>query len=115
MRIRIGLFLLALLPGPLASAQELPSPAVLVLHKGENAMAIIDPANEPSKRVAARLGMTYEATYTGAELGHRFPEIVVDLFVRDSGESLPEFPMFDRSVDARPITLDDVKSALDDD
>jgi hypothetical protein len=26
--------------------------------------------------------MTYEATYTGAELGHRFPEIVVDLFAR---------------------------------
>ena len=50
-------------------------------------VAIIDPANHPSKRVAARLGMTYEATYTGAELGHRFPEIVVDLFVRESGGS----------------------------
>jgi len=46
-------------------------------------VAIIDPANHPSKRVAARLGMTYEATYTGAELGHRFPEIVVDLFARE--------------------------------
>jgi [ribosomal protein S5]-alanine N-acetyltransferase len=46
-------------------------------------VAIIDPGNEPSKRVAARLGMTYEATYTGEELGHRFPQIVVELFSRE--------------------------------
>jgi RimJ/RimL family protein N-acetyltransferase len=46
-------------------------------------VAIIDPDNEPSKRVAARLGMTYEATYTGEQLGHRFPQIVVDLFSRE--------------------------------
>ena len=46
-------------------------------------VAIIDPGNEPSKRVAARLGMTYEATYTGEQLGHRFPQIVVDLFSRE--------------------------------
>lgn len=46
-------------------------------------VAIIDPDNEPSKRVAARLGMKYEARYTGAELGHRSPEIVVDLFARE--------------------------------
>jgi RimJ/RimL family protein N-acetyltransferase len=46
-------------------------------------VAIIDPDNEPSKRVAARLGMTYEARYTGTELGHRKPEIVVDLFARE--------------------------------
>ena len=45
-------------------------------------VAIIDPDNEPSKRVAARLGMQYEARYTGAQLGHRLPEIVVDLFWR---------------------------------
>lgn len=43
-------------------------------------VAIIDPDNEPSKRVAERLGMQYEARYTGAQLGHRKPEIVVDLF-----------------------------------
>ena len=46
-------------------------------------VAIIDPGNEPSKRVAARLGMKYEATYTGEQLGHRLPEIVVDLFSRE--------------------------------
>ena len=46
-------------------------------------VAIIDPGNEASKRVAARLGMTYEATYTGEQLGHRFPQIVVDLFSRE--------------------------------
>ena len=47
------------------------------------AVAIIDVDNEPSKRVAARLGMQYEARYTGAQLGHRRPEIVVDLFFRN--------------------------------
>jgi RimJ/RimL family protein N-acetyltransferase len=47
-------------------------------------VAIIDPGNEPSKRVAARLGMKYEATYTGEQLGHRLPEIVVDLFSREA-------------------------------
>lgn len=46
-------------------------------------VAIIDPDNEPSKRVAARLDMQFEARYTGAQLGHRMPEIVVDLFYRD--------------------------------
>ena len=44
-------------------------------------VAIIDPENSASKRVAARLGMEYEARYTGAQLGHRNPEIVVDLYV----------------------------------
>ena len=74
-------------------------------------VAIIDPANHPSKRVAARLGMTYEATYTGEQLGHRFPEIVVDLFVRERAA----FPTFDVSVDHPPISLDDVKNARDED
>jgi RimJ/RimL family protein N-acetyltransferase len=74
-------------------------------------VAIIDPENEPSKRVAARLGMTYEATFTGAELGHRFPEIVVDLFARERSA----FPMFDNSPGARSITLDDVNLALNED
>jgi [ribosomal protein S5]-alanine N-acetyltransferase len=46
-------------------------------------VAIIDPPNEPSKRVAARLGMQYEGRYSGAQLGHRKPEIVVDLFYRE--------------------------------
>jgi RimJ/RimL family protein N-acetyltransferase len=46
-------------------------------------VAIIDPDNEPSKRVAARLGMHYQARYTGVELGHRLPGIVVDLFARE--------------------------------
>jgi RimJ/RimL family protein N-acetyltransferase len=47
------------------------------------AVAIIHTDNEPSKRVAARLGMQYEARYTGAQLGHRKPEIVVDLFFKN--------------------------------
>lgn len=45
-------------------------------------VAIIHPDNEPSKRVVARLGFHYESRTTGAELGHRKPEIVVDLFAR---------------------------------
>ena len=44
MRIAAGSLLLALLAGPVASGQELPTPALLVLHKGENAMAIVDPS-----------------------------------------------------------------------
>ena len=55
---------------------------VLDILKRPRVVAIIDPANVPSKRVAARLGMEYEARYTGAQLGHRLPEIVVDLFSR---------------------------------
>ncbi len=43
-------------------------------------VAIIDTGNEPSKRVVGRLGMKYESRVTGAQLGHRKPEIVVDLF-----------------------------------
>jgi ribosomal-protein-alanine N-acetyltransferase len=50
-------------------------------------VAIIHPDNEPSKRVSARLGMKYEARYTGSELGHRKPEIVVDLFFRERGST----------------------------
>lgn len=46
-------------------------------------MAIIDVDNEPSKRVVARLGMHLLGRRTGAELGHRMPEIVVDLFARE--------------------------------
>jgi RimJ/RimL family protein N-acetyltransferase len=47
-------------------------------------VAIIDPENQPSKRVVARLGMEYDARYTGAQLGHRLPQIVVDVFVREA-------------------------------
>ncbi|HYI10671.1 MAG TPA: GNAT family N-acetyltransferase [Thermoanaerobaculia bacterium] len=46
-------------------------------------VAIIDPPNDASKAVVRRLGMTYDRVYTGVELGHRKPEIVVDLFFRD--------------------------------
>jgi len=46
-------------------------------------VAIIAPDNEPSKRVAARLGMQYEARYTGVQLGYRKPEVVVDLFFKE--------------------------------
>jgi RimJ/RimL family protein N-acetyltransferase len=45
--------------------------------------AIIDPGNEPSQRVVTRLGMHYKKRVTGAELGHRKPDIVVDLFIRE--------------------------------
>jgi [ribosomal protein S5]-alanine N-acetyltransferase len=70
-------------------------------------VAIIDPDNEPSKRVAARLGMKYEATYTGEQLGHRLPEIVVDLFSREA------FPVFEVAQGTAQITLEHVNDALD--
>jgi len=47
-------------------------------------VAIIDPPNEASKRVAARLGLRLERRTNGVELGHRLPEIVVDLFSRET-------------------------------
>jgi RimJ/RimL family protein N-acetyltransferase len=46
-------------------------------------VAIIDPDNEPSKAVAARLGMQWEARYVGAQLGYRLPDVVVDLFYKE--------------------------------
>jgi RimJ/RimL family protein N-acetyltransferase len=46
-------------------------------------VAIIHPMNDASKRVVARLGMQWAKRTTGAELGHRKPEIVVDYFVRE--------------------------------
>ncbi|HEX3110584.1 MAG TPA: GNAT family N-acetyltransferase [Thermoanaerobaculia bacterium] len=51
-----------------------------VLSTRPRVVAIIDPANEASKRVTERLGMHYEGRVTGAQLGYRRPEIVVDLF-----------------------------------
>ncbi len=45
MRITGALVLFGVLAGAAARAQETPSPALLVLHKGENAMAIVDPSN----------------------------------------------------------------------
>jgi len=46
-------------------------------------VAIIDVGNEASRRVAVSLGMEYDRTYTGSELGHRLPEIVVERFYRE--------------------------------
>jgi RimJ/RimL family protein N-acetyltransferase len=45
--------------------------------------AIIDPPNEASKRVVARLGMHWVKRATGVELGHRKPEILVDCYVKE--------------------------------
>lgn len=45
-------------------------------------VAIIDPGNQRSVRVVERLGFRFEAQVTGAQLGHRKPKIVVDLFAR---------------------------------
>lgn len=55
---------------------------VLQVLERPRVVAIIDVPNEASKRVAARLGMQYEGRFTGEQLGHRRPEIVVDLFAR---------------------------------
>ena len=46
-------------------------------------VAIIDLGNQPSKRVAAALGMVLDRVYSGSELGHRLPEIVVERYYRD--------------------------------
>lgn len=51
-------------------------------------VAIIDPGNVASQRVVARLGMHLLGRFTGAELKHRKPEIVVDVFVRDNDRAV---------------------------
>ena len=48
-------------------------------------VAVISPENYPSKRVVGRLGMEYDRRYTGAELGHRKPELILDLYYRMRG------------------------------
>jgi ribosomal-protein-alanine N-acetyltransferase len=47
-------------------------------------VAIIDPPNEASKRVAERLGLTWRKRVTGKELGHRKPDIIVDYFLKEA-------------------------------
>jgi ribosomal-protein-alanine N-acetyltransferase len=49
-------------------------------------VAVIDPGNTASVRVVERLGFTYDRRYTGAELKHRLPDIVVDLFYRNAAD-----------------------------
>jgi RimJ/RimL family protein N-acetyltransferase len=46
-------------------------------------VAVIDPGNEPSVAVVNRLGFKYDRRYTGVELKHRLPDIVVDLYYRE--------------------------------
>ena len=69
-------------------------------------MAIIDPGNDASVRVAARLGMRYDRRVTGAELGHRRPHIVVDLFVR---ERIDDFEAGQRASFTKTFTEEDVQ------
>jgi RimJ/RimL family protein N-acetyltransferase len=57
---------------------------VLETLRRRRVVAIIDVGNEPSKRVVARLGMSYEGRFTGLQLGHRKPDIVVDVFAREA-------------------------------
>lgn len=54
---------------------------VLEVMRKPRVVAIIDPENVASKRVAERLGMAYDRRVTGEEIGHRMPEIVVDLYI----------------------------------
>jgi RimJ/RimL family protein N-acetyltransferase/acyl dehydratase len=69
-------------------------------------MAIIDPGNDASVAVAARLGFRYDRRVTGAELGHRKPQIVVDLYVR---ERIDDFEAGQRASFTKTFTEDDVQ------
>lgn len=53
-------------------------------------VAVIDPGNDPSTRVVTRLGFQYDRRYTGAELKHRLPDLVVDLYYRNRERPSPE-------------------------
>jgi RimJ/RimL family protein N-acetyltransferase len=54
-----------------------------VLAQRPRVVAIISPGNEKSKAVVTRLGFRHEGLFTGEQLGHRKPEIVVDLYVAE--------------------------------
>ncbi len=69
-------------------------------------MAIIDPGNDASVAVATHLGFRYDRRVTGAELGHRRPEIVVDLFVR---ERIDDFAAGQRASFSKTFTEEDVQ------
>jgi RimJ/RimL family protein N-acetyltransferase len=45
-------------------------------------IAVIDPANEQSKRVAERLGMTHVLQGKGSEFGYRLPDPLFDVYER---------------------------------
>jgi RimJ/RimL family protein N-acetyltransferase len=55
---------------------------VLVTLERPRVVAIIDPGNDPSIAVVKRLGFQYDRRYTGAELKHRLPSLIVDLYYR---------------------------------
>lgn len=69
-------------------------------------LAIIDPGNDASVSVAKRLGMRLDRRVTGAELGHRLPGIVVDLFIRDR---IDEFEPGQRAAFTKTFTDEDVQ------
>jgi RimJ/RimL family protein N-acetyltransferase/acyl dehydratase len=69
-------------------------------------VAIIDPGNDASVRVATRAGLRYDRRTTGAELGHRKPEIVVDLYVR---ARIDDFQIGQRAAFTKTFTDDDVQ------
>jgi len=68
--------------------------------------AIIDPGNDASVAVATRLGMRYVKRTNGVELGHRRPNIVVDLFHR---ERVDDFTVGQRASFTKTFTDDDVQ------
>ena len=68
-------------------------------------VAIIDPGNEASVAVATRLGMRYDRRATGAELGHRKPQIVVDVYVR---ERIDDFELGQHAIFTKTFTEEDV-------
>ena len=72
--------------------------------------AIIDPGNEASVRVATRLGMRYDRRTTGAELGHRKPQIVVDLYIR---ERIDDFEVGQHASFTKTFTEEDVVRFID--
>jgi RimJ/RimL family protein N-acetyltransferase/acyl dehydratase len=69
-------------------------------------MAIIDPGNDASVAVATHLGFRYDRRVTGAELGHRRPEIVVDLYIR---ERIDDFQAGQHASFSKTFTEEDVQ------
>src|SRR5262249_6763188 len=68
-------------------------------------LALIHPGETSSVAVAARLGMRYDRRATGAELGHRKAEIVVEVYVR---ERIDDFEVGQHATFTKTFSEDDV-------
>ena len=105
MKFTSSLVLLGIFVGTGAFAQETPSPALLVLHKGENAMAIVDPSNgkvvgrvpvgqDPHELAVSDDGkLAFASNYSGNSAGGGNSLSVIDIAARKELHHVELFPL----------------------